>query len=157
RASTTSAPRARGTASCAGRWPRRRSGRLLVELGRLVVGAGARDERRLDALLDRLLRDRALDDVLARRELEHHVEQRALDDRAQAARAGLACQRLLGDLPERLLGEDELDRVVGEEALVLPRQRVLGLGQDLDEILLLQLVHRGDDREPADELRDQPV
>jgi hypothetical protein len=39
-------------------------GGLLVELGRLVVGAGARHERRLDALRDRFLGDRALDDVL---------------------------------------------------------------------------------------------
>src|SRR5690349_9966550 len=51
----------------------------LVELG-----ACRCDERRFEALRDRLLRDHALGDVLARRQLEHHVEQRRLDDRAQA-------------------------------------------------------------------------
>ena len=35
----------------------------------------------------------------ARRQLEHHVEQRVLDDRAQAAGAGLALERLVGDRP----------------------------------------------------------
>ena len=53
---------------------------------------------------------------------------------------------LLGDLPERVLGEDELDRVVREEALVLLDERVLRLGEDLDEVLALQLVHVRDDR-----------
>src|SRR3954454_4105464 len=137
-------------------WPARLRG-FFGELFVLVVCAGAGDERGLDALLDRLLGDRALDDVVARRQLEHHVEQGALDDRPQAAGAGLALERLLGDLPEGVLGEDELDVVVGEEPLELARERVLRLGQDLDEVLALQLVHRGDDRQPADELRDQPV
>ena len=68
-----------------------------------------------------LLRDHALRHVAARRQLEHHVEQRALDDRPQAAGAGLALERVVGDLPHRVVGEDELDVVVAEEALVLLR------------------------------------
>src|ERR1700751_201937 len=65
---------------------------LLDRLFGLVarVGAAARDERRADALRDALLRDHALGDVTSGRQLEHHVEQRGLDDRAQPARAGLA-------------------------------------------------------------------
>ena len=46
--------------------------------------------------------------------------------------------------------------VVPEEALVLLDERVLRLGQDLDEILAAQLVHGRDDRQAADELGDQP-
>src|SRR6266545_2223510 len=125
-------------------------------VGLVDRGAGLGDERRLEALRDRLLRDHALGDVLARRQLEHHVEQRGLDDRAEAAGARFALQRLFGDLPQRVLREDEFDRVVGEEALVLLRERVLRLGEDLDEVLLLQLVHRRDDGQAADELGDQP-
>src|SRR5215218_799088 len=117
--------------------------------------AGARDKRRLQPARDRLLGDHALGDVLARRQLEHHVEQRRLDDRAQAARTGLALERLLRDLPQAVLGEDEVDRVVGEEALVLLDERVLWLGEDLHEILLAKLVHGRDDREAADELGDE--
>ena len=62
-----------------------------------------------------------------------------LDDRAKAASARLALERLVRDLPERVLGEDELDRVVVEEALVLLDERVLRLEQDLDEILAREL------------------
>ena len=58
-------------------------------------GAAARDERRADALGDRLLGDHALRHVAARRQLEHHVEQRALDDRAEPPRARLAVERLV--------------------------------------------------------------
>ena len=70
---------------------------------------GTRHERRLQAPLDRLAGHHALVDVAAGGQLEHHVEQRALDDRAQAAGARLAGERLFGDLPERVVGEDELD------------------------------------------------
>src|SRR3954469_5661179 len=131
-------------------------GRLLYRLVPLVAGGlCARDERRADALRDALLRDHALRDVAAGWQLEHHVEQRSLDDRAEAARAGLALERAVGDLPHRVIGEDELYPVVAEEALVLLDERVLGLLENLDEVFTPQLVHRGDDREPADELRDQ--
>src|SRR5215471_13890212 len=130
---------------------------LLDRLVRLVAGGlCARDERRADALRDRLLRDHALGDVAPRRKLEHHVEQRGLDDRAEPAGTGLALERAVGDLPHCVVGEDELDVVVAEEALVLLHERVLRLLEDLDEVLAPQLVHGGDDREPADELRDQP-
>src|SRR5207244_7046023 len=107
----------------ASRAPRLR--RLFGQLVGLEDAAAGRDEGRLQALLDRLLRDHALGDVLARGQLEHHVEERVLDDRAEAAGAGLALERLVRDLPQRVLGEDELDVVVGEEALVLLRARVL--------------------------------
>src|SRR5262245_18173117 len=135
----------------------RESGRLFDELVGLVLRSARRDEGRLQVLLDRLLRDRALGDVLARRELERDVQERVPDDRPQTARARLTLERLVGDLPERVLGEDELDVVVGKEALVLIDERVLRLDEDLDEVLALQLMHRRDDREPADELGDQPV
>ena len=64
-------------------------------------------------------------------------------------------ERLVGDLPQRVVGEDELDAVVPEEPVVLLRQRVLRLGEDLDEVFLPQLVHGGDDRQAPDELGDQ--
>src|SRR5215471_17611861 len=67
------------------------AGREIVRQFVLVRARG--DERRLQALQDRLLGDHALGDVLARGQLEHHVEQRVLDDRAEAAGAGLALER----------------------------------------------------------------
>src|SRR5581483_3941339 len=79
-------------------------GDLVVVVGR--DRAALRHEGRLQALRDRLLGDHALGHVSAGRELEHHVEQRALDDRAQAAGAGLALERALGDLRQAVLRED---------------------------------------------------
>ena len=49
------------------------------------------------ALLDRVLGDHALGDVAPRGQLELHVHQRLLEDRAQSAGAGLALERLVGD------------------------------------------------------------
>ena len=82
------------------------------------------DQGRAPALGDRLLGDHALGDVAARGQLELDVEQRLLEDRAQAAGAGLALQRLVGDRLEAVLGEDQLDVVELEEALELAGQRV---------------------------------
>src|SRR5262245_47077886 len=84
-----------------------RLGRLFGQLFDLAAATG-RDEGRPEVPLDRLLRDHALVHVLARRELEHDVEEGVLDDRAEAAGAGLALQGLVADLPEGVLGEDQL-------------------------------------------------
>src|SRR4051794_4351025 len=136
--------------------PRRaKLGGFLGQVVRQIVRAGARDERRLESAFDGLLGDHALGDVLARRQLEHDVEERVLDDRAQAARAGLAREGAVCDRPQRVVGEDEVDVVVVEEALVLLHERVLRLGQDLNEVFALQLVHSRHDGQATDELRDQ--
>src|SRR5580765_3342410 len=60
---------------------------------------------------------------------------------------------MLGDLDERVIGEDELDRVVAEEALVLTNERVLGFGEDLDKIVVRELVDGRDNGEASEELR----
>src|SRR5262249_34193436 len=43
-----------------------------------------------------------------------------------------------------------------QQLLVLLHQRVLGLRQDVHQCALVQFLQRGDDRQPADELRDHP-
>src|SRR4051812_20094168 len=65
---------------------RRRSGRLRGLLLAVVRRDG--DERGLDAALDRLLGHDALLDVAPRGQLELHLQEDLLDDRAQAAGAG---------------------------------------------------------------------
>src|SRR5215212_1329053 len=85
--------------------PRRRLGRLLLQLLELVaglVGGGFGDQRRLDRALAGVLRNDALAHVAARRELELDVQERLLEDRAQAASADLALERLVGDRAERV-------------------------------------------------------
>ena len=104
--------------------------------------------------------DRAVDhaarDVGAARQVVHHLEQHLLEDRPQAACAGPALERLFGDGFERVVGEHEVDVVELEELLVLLEQRVLRLDEDAHERVLVEVVHRADDRQPADELGDEP-
>jgi hypothetical protein len=83
----------------------------------------------MQAALDDLLGHDALLDVAAGGQLELHLEQDLLDDRAQAARAGLALERLVGDRDQRLVREHQLDPVEREEALELLDERVARLGQ----------------------------
>src|SRR3954466_179712 len=79
--------------------------RLLLAT-RDLRGVGV-DQQRLSVAGDGALVDHDLVDVGERREVEHDVEERALDDRAQAARAGAALERALGDRRQRMFAELE--------------------------------------------------
>src|SRR4051795_459630 len=97
--------------------PRQSLSGLLGGFGRgILVLRGLGDERRVEALHDRLPRHDALLHVAPRGQLELHVEERLLEDRPQAARAGLAFERLVGDRAQRLVREHEIDPVELEEA-----------------------------------------
>src|SRR5262249_28913453 len=80
-------------------------------------------------VLDHVLIDDHLRHRLAWR-VEHDVEQRGLEDRAQATRAALLQRRHVRDLHQRTFAELELDAVHREQLLVLLDERVLGLRQD---------------------------
>src|SRR5215468_95588 len=71
------------------RGPRRSGGFLL----QLVLVGGVQDDR-LGLLEDDLLGDHDLTRGLLRRNVVHHVEHRALEDRAEPARSGLPANRL---------------------------------------------------------------
>src|SRR5690606_27645642 len=88
---------------------------------------------------------------------EHRVEQDALHDGAQAARAGLALDGLAGDGAERLFVDRKLDVLHLEQALELLHKRVLRLLQNLLQGLLVEVLERRHDRQAADELGDQTV
>ena len=62
-----------------------------------------------------------------------YVAEHIPHDRAQAAGTGAAVNGLIGDGLERLFSEFQLHAVHLEQPGVLLHQRVLGLGQDLDE------------------------
>src|SRR6266508_500302 len=131
------------------------SGRLLAALPALALDGLARDQRRVHVVENDLTGDDDLRDVLAAGHLVHHVEEDLLHDGAQAAGAGAAQQRLVGDRLDGVLGELQLDTVDLEQPAVLLHERVLRLGKDLDQRVAVQRRDGGDDREPADELRDQ--
>src|SRR5680860_220447 len=133
---------------------------MAPELGRFFVQfeffpTGARDQGGLDAPLDDLFRDDALDHVAATGQFEHDVQERALDDGPQPSGTRVADHRLVGDRIQAVLREDQVHPVVGEELAILLDQGVLRFGQDGHEIVPAQLVHIRDDRQAADELRDQ--
>src|SRR5918998_4983443 len=130
-------------------------GRLGGLRARVLVGRRLGDERGLEPLLDRLLGDHALLHVASRRQLELNVEQRLLEDRPEAAGAGLALEGAVGDRAQRVVGEHQLDAVELEEAVELLGQRIARLSEDRDQVLALELVDHRDHRQAADELRDQ--
>src|SRR5256886_15721739 len=124
---------------------------------RLGLALFAQLELGLERLADRAFADDAALDLGTGRDLEHRVEQRLLDDRLERASTGSAEPRQLGDGVEASFLEDELDVVQREELLVLLHERVLRLGEDAHDVLLVQVVQRDDDRQAADELGDEPV
>src|SRR5215208_4700972 len=87
----------------------------------------------------------------------HQVEHQIFDDHAQAARADLARQRRFRNRLECVVREAQLDVLVLEQLLVLTRDRVAWLREDLYERRPVELVERADDRQTADELGDEAV
>src|SRR5258708_998209 len=136
--------------------PRWRLSRFPDQASR-AIALFAELELRLQCLADRTLADQAALDLGPRRDLEHGVEQRLLDDRLQSARTCASKQSQLRYGIQRALLKDELDVVQREEFLVLLHERVLGLGEDANDVLLVEVLQRDDDRQAADELRDEPV
>src|SRR4029077_21124579 len=112
---------------------------------------------RLQCFANRALADQAALDLRSRGDLEHGVEKRLLDDRLQSARTCASKQSQLRYGIERSLLEDELDIVEREELLLLLDERVLGVGEDADDVLLVEVVQGHDDRQAPDELGDEPV
>src|SRR5690606_25222585 len=126
------------------------------------VSDGCRLVRLVDDVGLRLAGDHGVVDddlrrIRHRRQVVHRIEEHALEDRAKTASAGLALHRLLRDRAKRILAELELDALHLEELLILLRQRVLRLGENLHERVLVELLERCDDRQTADELRNEPV
>src|SRR5215204_3257240 len=132
----------------------RKSG-LRSGTGARRLGPVAVDEKRLRLALHDLGADDYLLDRVEAGQVVHGLEQDALHDGAQAARAGLPLDRLTGDHAERLLLERELDVLHLEEALVLLHERVLGLLEDALQRHLVEVLERGNDWQTADELGDE--
>src|SRR5581483_11173385 len=115
------------------------------------------DEERLRALRNDVCLDDNFLHAFERRQIEHDLEQAALEYRTQPARAGLALHGAFGHRDERVVANLELDAFELEQLLILLHERVLRLGEDLYQRLLVELIEDGDHRQTADELRDQTV
>jgi len=97
----------------------------------LSNGAIGVDVERTRGSLDHFARDDDFLDALEARQVEHGLDQDALQDKTQASRAGLVLDRLAGDRAARLVGEGQVDVLHLEQPLVLFHQRVVGIGEDL--------------------------
>ena len=143
-----------GGSSTAGNTVRRRGEWLSRLLARGTPFDVAGHQQRVHVLEHRLAGDDDPLHVLAARHLVHDRHQDLFQDRPQPAGAGPAQDRLVGDGLERVVGELQVDAVQLEQPPVLADQRIARLGQDPDERLAVEVVHAGDDRQPADELGD---
>src|SRR5688572_26900089 len=113
------------------------------------------DEVRLGLVFDHRLVHHHLAHVFERRQFVHRVEQHRLDDRAQAARASLALERLLRDGGERIRTDLEFDAFHLEQLAELLADRVLRLREDLHQRRFVEFLERRDHRQAADEFGDQ--
>src|SRR3990172_6366099 len=129
--------------------------RVALRLRRLLLRLG--DQERPLAVQDDLARDDALLQSLDGRQLVHDLEHDLFQDRPEPARAGAALERLARDRRHRVVGELQPHLLEVEVLLVLLGDRVLRLLEDADERRLVEVVERRDDRQPADELGDEPV
>src|SRR5690606_35718811 len=105
---------------------------------------------------DRFVHDH-LADPLQGRQVEHGVQQHRFHDGAQAAGAGLALERAPGDGRKRVRPDLQLHALHLEQLAELLGDGVLGLGQDLDQGGLVQLLEGGNHGQAADELGNQAV
>lgn len=113
------------------------------ELGLVLDGGGVDDV--LDAF------------VVLIGEIVHVIHHDFFEDRAEGAGTGGAFGGPLGQDFEGVFGEGKARAFETEEMLILADQRVLGLGEDLDEGLVWERHQRGDHWETPDEFGDQPV
>ena len=104
---------------------------------------------------DHLARDDELALLLLTRQLVHQVQHQVLDDHPQAASADATLQRHLGNRLERVIREAQLGVFVLEQLLILPRDCVARLGQNLDQRRLVELVQGADDGQAADKFGNQ--
>ena len=88
---------------------------------------------------------------------EHRVVHQFLADASEPAGAELPLDGGVHDQVQHFRFDLELHAVHLEELLVLPDDGVLGLGEDAAEGGAVQLVQVGDDRETADNLRNEAI
>ena len=115
------------------------------------------DDFRLFAFVDAFLRDDDLAWGAGLRDVVHDIEHDVLDDALEGAGAGLALDGFFRDGAQGVFGEFELDVIHGEEFLVLFDRCVLRLGQDAQQGVFVEGLERADDRQAADDFRDDAV
>src|ERR1700722_19062158 len=111
--------------------------------------------KRASLAFDNLRTDDNLFDAIEARQLKHRVKQDRFHDRTEAAGARAPLDRLLGDHSQRLF----LNRQVGilhlKQTLILFDERVLWLGQDLLQGVLVEILEGRNNGQTADEFGNE--
>ena len=101
------------------------------------------------------------DDDFARlrrfRDVVHDIEHDILDDALEAARTRLALDGFLGHGAQGVFIEFQLDVIHGEQLLILLDGSIFWLRQDAQQSVFIQGLQRADDRQAADDFRDDAV
>ena len=113
------------------------------------------EKQRAGLVGDRIGVDDTLLHVAPAGDLVHDFHERLFEDGAEAARAGLVFESGLSDGAEGVVGEDELDAVHLEVALVLLDEGVLRLGENADQCWFVEGLEADNHRQAADELGDE--
>src|SRR5438034_1637907 len=148
--------RVRRSAAADGSVVRARGAARLIDARQPAV-IGAVHHVGLGLPLDDRLVDHDPGHVTHRGQLVHGIEQHGFEDGAQAPRPGLSLHGAVGRRAQRLVAELELGALHLEQAPVLLGEGVLGLGEDRDQGLFVELIERRYHRQAPDELRDQAV
>jgi len=113
------------------------------------------NKQRFRTVRDRIFIDHDFHDVLLVRQFVHHVEQRVFQDGPQASGTGLARQCFFRNRVQCGRTDFQFRAFHFQQFRILLDQRILRLDQDLDQRLFRQFAQGGDDRQAADEFRDQ--
>src|SRR6185437_9395279 len=120
-----------------------------------ALGALRVDVERASLAFDDLRADHDLFDAIETRQFKHCIEQDAFHDRTQAAGARAPLDRLLGDDAERVFLNREIGVLHLEQTLILFDERVLRLGQDPLQRILVEILEGRDDWQTADEFGNE--
>ena len=107
------------------------------------------------AALHGVLVDGDADDGGVVRHIVHDGHEDVLHHAAQAAGTGLALDGLAGNGVQSFVREGKLHIIHAQQFLILLDQTVAGLLEHAHQRILVQIVQHGDDRQTADQLRDQ--
>src|ERR1700677_3494307 len=120
-----------------------------------ALGALRIDIKRASLAFDDLRTNDDLLDAIEARQFKHCVKQDGFHDRTEAAGAGAPLDRFLGDHSKRLFLDCQVGVLHLEQALILFNERVLWLGQDLLQGVLVEILKSRDDGKTTDEFGNE--
>ena len=108
-------------------------------------------------LFDKVFCDDDLFDALLGGDIVHHGEHEFFHDGAKPARADVACNGEFCNSLARAVFKFQLHAVERQQLCILLDDCILRLTQDTNQRRFVEIIQRGDDRQSAHKLGNQPV